>query len=146
MERYTYNSAIKKIEYYLYNYYIIDYKIELLKANNEEYDYKQTYYKWIKTKTSSVEDEAIRNIENERIILKMRKWKKLIEVILRHYQNADTLKYKYINLKYFDRYSDSKIEEKLNTKDSKKIKIEILRYIYLVAVKNNMLKGEFYEK
>lgn len=146
MERYTYNSAIKKIEYYLYNYYLIDYKIELLKANNEEYDYKQTYYKWIKTKTSSVEDEAIRNIENERIILKMKKWKKLIGVILRHYQNNDTVKYKYINLKYFDKCSDEKIEKEFSIKASKKMRAEILRYIYLVAVKNNILKGEFYEK
>lgn len=135
MERYTYNSAIRKIEYYLYNYYLIDYRIESLKSNNEDYDYKQTYYKWIKSKSSSVEDEAIRNIENERRILKMKKWKKLIEIVLEHYLKTDTLKYNYIKLKYFDRYSDSKIEEKLNIKESKNIKAEILRYIYLVAIK-----------
>ena len=144
MERYTYSSAIKKIEYYLYNYYLIDYKIELLKANNEDYDYKQTYYKWIKNKSSSVEDEAMRNIENERIILKMKKWKKLIEIVLEHYLKSDTLKYNYIKLKYFDRYDDSKIKEKLNIKNLKNIRTEITQYIYLVAIKNNMLKDRTY--
>ena len=144
MERYTYSSAIKKIEYYLYNYYLIYYKIELLNANNEDYDYKQTYYKWIKNKSSSVEDEAMRNIENERIILKMKKWKKLIEIVLEHYLKSDTLKYNYIKLKYFDRYDDSKIKEKLNIKNLKNIRTEITQYIYLVAIKNNMLKDRTY--
>ena len=81
MENYTYNSIVKKIEYYLYSYDLIDYKIDLLRNKADNYNYKQTYNVWIKNQ-NSLEDEAIRNIDNERKILKLYKWKNLISEVL----------------------------------------------------------------
>lgn len=67
MENYLYRETIRKIEYYLYNYDLMDFNVDLLKTDVDNFDYKQTYAVWIKNKSSSLEDEAIRNIGNERI-------------------------------------------------------------------------------
>ena len=90
MEKYLYNSGIKKIEYYLKRYNLLDLKISKLSEYADEYDYKQTYNKWIKYKSSSLEDEAIRNVELEQRIYKVRKWQSLITAILEYYKSKDT--------------------------------------------------------
>ena len=77
MERYLYNSGIKKIEYYLKRYNLLDLKINKLSEYTDDYDYKQTYNKWLKNKCSSLEEEAIRNIELEQRIYKVKKWQNL---------------------------------------------------------------------
>lgn len=142
MERYLYNSGIKKIEYYLKRYNLLDLKISKLSEYTDEYDYKQTYNKWLKNKCSSLEEEAIRNIELEQRIYKVRKWQSLITAILEHYKSKDKVKYKFICLKYFKKLTSIKIQERMNLtdKEQEKLKFEILNYIFTVAIKKNMLK------
>ena len=142
MEKYLYNSGIKKIEYYLKRYNLLDLKISKLSEYTDEYDYKQTYNKWLKNKCSSLEEDAIRNIELEQRIYKVRKWQSLITAILEYYKSKDKVKYKFICLKYFKKLTPIKIQEKMNITEEEQedIRIEILNYILAVAIKKNMLK------
>ncbi len=142
MEKYLYNSGLKKIEYYLKRYNLLDLKINKLSEYAEDQDYKQTYNKWLKSKGSNLEEEAIRNIELEQRIYKIRKWQKLINAILEQYKLKDKMKYKFICLKYFKKLTPIKIQERmdLTLKEQEKLKIEILNYILSVAIKKNMLK------
>ena len=142
MERYLYNSGIKKIEYYLKRYNLLDLKISKLSEYADDYDYKQTYTKWLKNKCSSLEEEAIRNIELEQRIYKVRKWQSLITAILEYYKTKDKLKYKFICLKYFKKLTPVKIQERMSLTEEEQdsLKFEILNYIFAVAIKKNMLK------
>ena len=142
MENSLYNLGIEKIEYYLKRYNLLDYKISKLSEYAEEYDYKPTYRKWLKNKCSSLEDYAIKNVEIEQKIYKLRNWQTLITAILEHYKTKDKIKYKYICLKYFKHLTPMKIQERINlTKDEQeKIKLEILNHILAVAIKKNMLR------
>ena len=142
MERYLYNSGIKKIEYYLKRYNLLDLKINKLSEYTDDYDYKQTYNKWLKNKCSSLEEEAIRNIELEQRIYKIRKWQSLITAILEHYKTKDKVKYKFICFKYFKKLAPIKIQERmdLTEEEQENLRIEILNYILAVAIKKNMLK------
>lgn len=142
MERYLYNSGIKKIEYYLKRYNLLDLKISKLSEYADDYDHKQTYTKWLKNKCSSLEEEAIRNIELEQRIYKVRKWQSLITAILEYYKTKDKLKYKFICLKYFKKLTPIKIQERMSLTEEEQdsLKFEILNYIFAVAIKKNMLK------
>ena len=148
MERYLYNSGIKKIEYYLKRYNLLDLKINKLSEYTDDYDYKQTYNKWLKNKCSSLEEEAIRNIELEQRIYKVKKWQNLITLILEHYKSKDKVKYKFICFKYFKKLAPIKIQanilnkiwDKLTEEEQENLRIEILNYILAVAIKKNMLK------
>ena len=142
MERYLYNSGIKKIEYYLKRYNLLDLKISKLGEYADDYDYKQTYTKWLKNKCSSLEEEAIRNIELEQRIYKVRKWQSLITAILEYYKTKDKLNYKFICLKYFKKLTPIKIQERMSLTEEEQdsLKFEILNYIFAVAIKKNMLK------
>lgn len=134
----------KKIENYLYNYNYIDARINTLISNKSDEEYNQNYTKYIKNKSSSLEDQVIRNIDLEQRIFKIRKWQNLIKNILEEYQKTDNLKYSFIILKYFDRENPILIENKLNLdfKQQKELQIEILQYIFCVALKYNMLSKE----
>lgn len=136
-----YNSAFKKIEYYLYNYDLIDWNLYILKKDIQNFDYNQNYNKWIKSQSSGLEEQAINNINIERKILKILRWKNLITEILEEYKRKDSSKYKFMYLKYFRRLKPLKIQDKLNisVKMQKEMKIEILDYIFATAIKNNML-------
>lgn len=143
MERYLYNSGIKKIEYYLKRYNLLDLKISKLSEYADDYDYyRQTYNKWLKNKCSSLEEDVIRNIEIEQRIYKIRKWQNLITAILEYYKAKDKLKYKFICLKYFKKLTPIKIQERMNLTEEEQdsLKFEILNYIFAVAIKKNMLK------
>lgn len=138
------NLTRKKIEKYLYNYNYIDARINALISNKSDEEYNQNYTKYIKNKSSSLEDQVIRNIDLEQRILKIRKWQNLIKNILEEYQKTNNLKYSFIILKYFDRENPILIENKLNLdfKQQKELQIEILQYIFCVALKYNMLSKE----
>lgn len=138
------NLTRKKIENYLYNYNYIDAKINTLISNKSDEEYNQNYSKYIKNKSSSLEDQVIRNIDLEQRIFKIRKWQNLIKNILEEYQKTNNLKYSFIILKYFDRKNPILIENKLNLdfKQQKELQAEILQYIFCVALKYNMLSKE----
>lgn len=142
MNNFTTSNTYKKIEYYLYNYDFIDAKINILKTEISDSEYHQNYTRWIKNKSSSLEDLVIRNMDIERKILKLGKWKKLIDNILKEYGQNNQLFYNFIHLKYFLKFNSSTIEEKLNLgiKEQKDIQAKILQYIFLLAIKQNMLK------
>ena len=142
MESYLYKSGIKKIEYYLKKYNLLELKISKLVDETDNRDYKQTYNIWIKNKSSSLEDEAIRNIELEQRIYKVRKWQKLISLVLNQYKIKDKEKYKFICLKYFKKLTPIKIKEIMNLDFNKQedLRLEILNYILAVAIKKNMLR------
>lgn len=142
MNDFTQANTYKKIEYYLYNYDFIDAKINVLKADISDSEYNQNYTRYIKNKSSSLEDLVIRNMDIERRILKLGKWKNLIENILKEYGQNNQLFYNFIHLKYFIKMDSSEIEEKLklSLKEQKDIQAKILQYIFLLAIKNNMLK------
>ena len=143
MERYLYNSGIKKIEYYLKRYNLLDLKISKLSEYADDYDYyRQTYNKWLKKKCSSLEEDVIRNIEIEQRIYKIRKWQNLITATLEHYKAKDKEKYKFICLKYFKKLTPIKIQERMSLTEEEQdsLKFEILNHIFAVAIKKNMLK------
>lgn len=142
MNNFTRSNTYKKIEYYLYNYDFIDAKINILKTEMSDSEYNQNYVRWIKNKSSSLEDLVIRNMDIERKIFKLGKWKKLIDNILKEYGQNNQLFYNFIHLKYFLKFDSPTIEEKLNLclKEQKDIQAKILQYIFLLAIKNNMLK------
>lgn len=142
MNDFTIDNTFKKIEHYLYNYDFIDAKIDILKSDILDSEYNQNYTRWIKNKSSSLEDLVIRNIDIERRILKLSKWKKLIDNILEEYGQSNQLFYNFINLKYFYKVDSLTIEKKLNlsVKEQKDIQAKILQYIFLLAIKQNILK------
>lgn len=97
-------QTYKKIEYYLYNYDYIDIKIKNTRLDISESEYNQSYYKWIKNKSSSLEDQVIKNIGIEQKIYKLQKWKNLITFVLEWYKKTDMIKYKFIILKYIKKF------------------------------------------
>lgn len=137
--------AYKKIECYLYNYEYIDEKIDTLKADISNLEYNQNYYKWIKNKSSPLEDQVIRNINMKQRIYKLQKWKKLITYVLEEYRKTNKLNYYFINLKYFNKELPIKIQEKLNLsiKKQKNMQIEILQHIFFIAIKQELLRKKY---
>ena len=135
------DSTRKKIEFYLYNYNYIDTRINTIISNKADAEYKQNYTRYIKNKSSALEDQVIRNIGLEKRILKIKKWQRLIKTVLERYKQSDKLKYSFIILKYFDKKNSIIIENKLGLsfKKQKNIQNEILEHIFLVAIKNNIL-------
>ena len=140
------NKTYRKIESYLYNYNRIDLKLHSLQSEICDSEYNQNYTRWIKNKSSSLEDQVIKNINLEKRIYKITKWKHLISEVLQKYKKTNNLKYKFINLKYFCKASPLSIEKKLNLslKEQKDIQAEILQYIFFVAIKNEMLKEVYF--
>ena len=137
-----YSKAFKKIEYYLYTYNDIDTRINELKEKMLNYEYNQNYGRWIKNKSSSLEDFIIRNDNLKEVIITKCKWKKIITRVLNKYKKEDKLKYEFINLKYFNKENKFNIKEKLNLsfEEQKNMQNEILQYIYSFAIQNGMLK------
>lgn len=144
MDNQTKNTTFRKIEYYLYNYDYIDIKIANIRSEISDSEYNQNYNKYIKNKSSSLEDQVIRNIGIEQRIYKIKKWKSLITFVLRKYKLTNMEYYNFINLKYFSKVSSFTIQKKLNLslKEQKDIQTRILKYIFFVAVKNSMLRNE----
>ncbi len=137
-------EVCKKIEYYLYNYDYIDAKIANIRSEISSSEYNQSYIKYIKNKSSSLEDQVIRNIGIEQRIYKIKKWKNLITFVLKRYKEKNMLIYYFIIFKYFHKLKPITIQEKLNlnTQEQKDIQAEILQYIFFVAVKKEMLRNE----
>lgn len=135
----TYN----KIQKYLYNYKNIDKTIESIKFDMLDYNHLG-YNNWLKAISNNGKtlEDKILDIDNNRVILKLRKWKKLISDVLENYKKTDNIKYRYICLKYFDDKSTEEIQSKLklNKKEQKDMQVEILQHIFLLAIRNNLLK------
>ena len=142
MIRYSNEDTNKKIEQYLNDYTKLDEKINILKSIIQDEEYNQNYARYIKHRSSSLEDLVIRNMELEQKILKIRKWKSLITIVFNNYKSRNEFFYKFLNLKYIEKVDPSYIQEKLNlsSQQQKDIERKILRYILLLAIKNKMLR------
>lgn len=142
MNRITYN----KIQKYLYNYKNIDDTINNIKLDMTDYTH-YSYNNWIKSKSSSGKtlEDNIANIENNRIILKLQKWKKVISDILEYYKKFDNIKYQYICLKYFENKSSEEIQSKLklNKKEQKDMQVDILQHIFVHSIRKNLLNKNY---
>lgn len=142
MIRYSNEDTNKKIEQYLNDYTKLDEKIDILKSIIQDEEYNQNYARYIKHRSSSLEDLVIRNMELEQKILKIRKWKSLITIVFNNYKTRNELFYKFLNLKYIEKVDPSYIQVKLNLslQQQKDIERKILRNILLLAIKNKMLR------
>lgn len=139
-----YHTAYRKIEHYLYLYNRIEVQIDVLKSEIRDSEFNQNYTRFIKNKSSSLEDLIISNDNLNKRIDKILKWQELITEVLNYYQKNDRLKYKFLVWKYFKKVKDYKIQEKLNLsyEDAKDMQAEIVQYIFFCAVQKNMLKEE----
>lgn len=139
-----YNSKIIHIvEEHLYTYYSIEIQIRDIKEKYSMTD--KDINSWIKSKgrvSKSTEIQAIKNIEMEKEVMEKIKWHNLIKKIIKHYEENEPEKFLYIKLKYFDKCSTTKIEMKMAIcrATQSKIKTDIVYYIALFAVKENLLQ------
>lgn len=139
------SNTYKKIQKYLYNYKSIDKTINAIKLDMIDYN-NLGYNNWLKALSDNgktLEDKVI-DIENNRKILKLKKWKKLISEILEYYKKIDNIKYQYIYLKYFDNKNIEEIQTQLNLnkKEQKDMQKVILKHIFLYAVRKKLLRYE----
>lgn len=137
-----YNPAFRKIEYYLYNYNVLDIYIEQLKEVLSNYEYNQNYTRWIKNRSSSLEDLVIKKVNVEKRIERISKWKNLISEIIEEYRKENKLYYEFIKLKYLKKKKTFRIEGalKISTTERTDIQAEILQYICSIAIKKGMLE------
>lgn len=144
VEGYMYNyKIIHIVEEHLYSYCLIDMEIRDIKQKYSVSD--KDINSWIKSKgkvSKNVEIMALKNIEMEEKIKNKIHWKILIEKILKYYESTEQEKYLYIKYKYFEKCSTSKIEMKMAIcrATQARLKSEIVYYIALYAVKENLLK------
>lgn len=139
------SNTYKKIQKYLYNYKNIDKTINAIKLDMIDYNHLG-YNNWLKSISNNgkaLEDKII-DIENNRKILKLQKWKKLISEILECYKKTDNIKYQYICLKYFENKNIEEIQTqlKLNKKEQRDMQTVILQHIFLYAVRKKLLRHE----
>lgn len=139
------SNTYKKIQKYLYNYKNIDKTINAIKLDMINYN-NLGYNNWLRAISNNgktLEDKVI-DFENNRKILKLQKWKKLISEILEYYKKADKIKYQYVCLKYFENKSIEEIQTqlKLNKKEQRDMQTVILQHIFLYSVRKRLLKHE----
>lgn len=139
------NNKYKKILKYLYNFKNIDKTIDNIKLDMISYN-NLGYNNWIKSISNNgktLEDKII-DMDNNHVILRLKKWKKLISEILEYYKKTDNIKYQYICLKYFENKSIEEIKSqlKLNRKEQKDMQADILQYIFLFSIRKKLFKNE----
>lgn len=141
-----YNSKIIHIvEEHLYGYCLVDMEIRDIKEKYSVSD--KDINSWIKSKgkiNRGVENMALKNIEMEEKIKNKIQWKLLIDKILKYYEKNEQEKYWYIKYRYFQKCSTTKIEMKMAIcrATQARLKSEIVYYIALYAVKEDLIKME----
>ena len=136
------SNTYKKIQKYLYNYKNIDKTIKLDMINYNSLGYN-SWLRAISNNGKTLEDKVI-DFENNRKILKLQKWKKLISEILEYYKKADKIKYQYVCLKYFENKNIEEIQTqlKLDKKEQRDMQTVILQHIFLYAIRKKLLRHE----
>lgn len=138
-------KIIHIVEEHLYSYCFIEMEIREIREKYNVSD--KDINSWIKSKgkiNRSTEIMALKNIEMEEKIQNKIQWKFLIEKILNYYKENEQEKYYYIKHKYFEKCSTTKIETKMAIcrATQARLKSDIVYYIALYAVKENLLKME----
>lgn len=137
-------KVMNDIEEYLYIYPNFEQKIEDIKRESEIV-IKRDVNSWIKSKgkiNNSVECQALLELITEEKINKCLKWKAVIEKVMKIFIKYYPERYLYINLKYKDKCTITKIEMKscMSKSTQSRIKQEILYYIAIFAFKENLIK------
>ena len=137
-------KVMNDIEEYLYIYPNFEQKIEDIKRESEIV-IKRDVNSWIKSKgkiNNSVECQALLELITEEKINKCLKWKAVIEKVMKIFSKYYPERYLYINLKYKDKCTITKIEMKscMSKSTQSRIKQEILYYIAIFAFKENLIK------
>lgn len=138
-------KIIHIVEEHLYGYCLVDMEIRDIKQKYSISD--KDINSWIKSKgkiNRGVEIIALKNIEMEEKIKYKIQWKLLIDRILKYYEENEQEKYWYIKYRYFQKCSTTKIEMKMAIcrATQARLKSEIVYYIALYAVKENLIKME----
>jgi len=138
-------KIIHIVEEHLYGYCLVDMEIRDIKQKYSISD--KDINSWIKSKgkiNRGVEIMALKNIEMEEKIRYKIQWKLLIDRILKYYEENEQEKYWYIKYRYFQKCSTTKIEMKMAIcrATQARLKSEIVYYIALYAVKENLIKME----
>lgn len=133
------------VEEHLYGYCLVDMEIRDIKQKYSISD--KDINSWIKSKgkiNRGVEIMALKNIEMEEKIRNKIQWKLLIDRILKYYEENEQEKYWYIKYRYFQKCSTTKIEMKMAIcrATQARLKSEIVYYIALYAVKEDLIKME----
>lgn len=137
-------KVMNDIEEYLYIYPNFEQKIEDIKRESEIV-IKRDVNSWIKSKgkiNNSVECQALLELMTEEKINKCLKWKAVIDKVMKIFNKYYPERYLYINLKYKDKCTITKIEMKscMSKSTQSRIKQEILYYIAIFAFKENLIK------
>jgi len=138
-------KIIHIVEEHLYGYCLVDMEIRDIKQKYSISD--KDINSWIKSKgkiNRGVEIMALKNIEMEEKIRYKIQWKLLIDRILKYYEENEQEKYWNIKYRYFQKCSTTKIEMKMAIcrATQARLKSEIVYYIALYAVKENLIKME----
>lgn len=138
-------KIIHIVEEHLYGYCLVDIEIRNMKEKYSMSD--KDINSWIKSKgkiNRGVEIMALKNIEIEEKIKNKIQWKLLIDKILKYYEENEQEKYWYIKYRYFQKCSTTKIEMKMAIcrATQARLKSEIIYYIALYAVKEDLIKME----
>ena len=138
-------KIIHIVEEHLYGYCLVDMEIRDIKQKYSISD--KDINSWIKSKgriNRGVEIMALKNIEMEEKIRNKIQWKLLIDRILKYYEENEQEKYWYIKYRYFQKCSTTKIEMKMAIcrATQARLKSEIVYYIALYAVKEDLIKME----
>ena len=137
------SKIIHIVEEHLYTYYSTDMEIREIKEKYSITD--KDINSRIKSQgkiNRGVEIMALKNIEMQEEIYNKIQWKLLIGKILEYYKKNEPDKYLYIKLRYFDKCSTTKIETKMAIcrATQARLKSDIVYYIALFAVKENLIK------
>ena len=138
-----YSKIIHIVEEHLYTYYSTDIEIRDIKEKYSITDIDIN--SCIKSKgkiNRGVEIMALKNIEMQVEINNKIQWKLLIDKILEYYKKNEPDKYLYIKLRYLDKCSTTKIENKMAIcrATQARLKSDIVYYIALFAVKEDLIK------
>lgn len=138
-------KIIHIVEEHLYGYCLVDIEIRDMKEKYSMSD--KDINSWIKSKgkiNRGIEIMALKNIEIEEKIKNKIQWKLLIDKILKYYEENEQEKYWYIKYRYFQKCSTTKIEMKMAIcrATQARLKSEIIYYIALYAVKEDLIKME----
>jgi len=134
----------KEITFMLYNYQNID---ELIDSRKNELidNINVTNKAWLKSinKPAGTLEDVVMSFETDKKILKLKKWKMLINVFYsKLYDNQNPVYYWLVRLKYMEKIKEEVIMERLNydKEQFKNLDIYLKWKLYCMAVERNLYK------
>lgn len=129
----------KKVEFYLYNYYKINYLIKEREMDLiDSVDVSNNaWISSLKKTSNTIEDQAIKLIDDN-LIKEYKEWQVFLKKILVFLCENKTIYYKYLNLKYFLKKDDKEITKllKIDFERIKILKVKLIEFIYEIKNKD----------